>query len=383
MNASRSTAIDIARALAIIGVVFNHTVDGLVSAGIVSSDGALAAANEMLYVMRMPALVFLVGLFVAQGVARRGAVGYVAGRSAVLLYLLIVWQAIQGGFELITAPVRNGSTTVFDVVSLWTPIAHLWFLPLLAIITATVVIARPWRAGRLRMLTLPVLAALSVLTWGWNVDVLGLRGFALVGFLAAGALVGLGRMSALLQRRVLVWAAVGAFAVAVFLVLQLLPLQPATVSGTGTLLDHLLSAVAASVGIVALLSLSAVLSKLRWLAPLLAAVGRVTLPIYLAHVIIVAGGRVALELLGMRSPAIAFILVPLGVAAPCLLLWLAGRLGFTWLFVLPAPLARSVARIGGRPGSSGRGVSGTRSAEAPGAAHDDSVMVPREADQRS
>lgn len=334
----RSHVVDIARGLAIIGVVFNHAVDGLVGSGSLDRDGVLGQVNAGLYILRMPALLFLVGLFLPQGIVRHRPGPYLRRRITLLLYLLVVWQVIQGSVELLTQGVRNGSTSVSGVLALWQPIAHLWFLPFLALATVVCVVLRPWSGSAARRAVVTgSLTVVSVATWGWDVRVLGLNGSGLIIFMVLGSLVGLHRASSLDGVRAGWGALVLAVSLACFVVLVRTGLAPATMPGPVDLPVRLLSILAALVGIVAVFCAAVLLSKVAVSRSAVSFLGRATLPIYLAHVIVVAGARVVLTRLGAGPELVLVVAVPLAVAVPLLLDVLGRGNVIGWLFRVPSP----------------------------------------------
>lgn len=344
---TRSTPIDIARGIAIIGVVFNHTVDGLIGAGLLAETTAVGQVNAALYIFRMPALFFLVGLFIPSGVTRRGAVEYLRSRTALLIWLYLLWQVIQGSVQAATNGVRNGETSLVDILTVWYPLAQLWFLPTLALGTAIVVLSRCWEATRSGRAILATLVVFGVLAWGWDLEFIGLRGLALVAFLALGAAIGLPRMTRLLGRHPVVWAAVAAIALVGTLSLSPFGTEPATVFGSASLAGRMLSLLAAALGVVAVLAISVVASRIPVLSPALVAVGGRTLGIYLMHIVVVAGGRVILTALGVDSVGVMLaLLLPAGVVVPMVVESLARRIHLGWLFALPEPFARALTAPG-------------------------------------
>lgn len=102
------------------------------------------------------------------------------------------------------------------------------------------------------------------------------------------------------------------------------------------MVDNALSAIAATLGVVMLLSLAVILAHVPVLRSGLGSIGTKTLEIYLAHVMVVAGTRIVLDSLGSNSE-IVFLAVAmlLGIAAPLALAALAPRLHLTWLFQAP------------------------------------------------
>lgn len=335
----RVHAIDVARAVAIIGVAANHSIDGMLNAGLIPPDHALETVNSALYLFRMPALAFLLGLFVPRAVTKRGRLGYMRERISLMLYLYLLWYALQSAAEAATSGLKNMPRDTGSIWSVWITFAHLWFLPFLIVTSVVLAVSRPWVSRSRGLVVGGALLGVSLVTWGWNPDVFGLTGLSLLVFAAAGSIVGLPRLGALMQRSVWGWTAVGALGLAALVLIDQLDVVPGTVPASASLAQSVLSLCAAVAGTVALLAVSVLLSHVRPLRGLLAAIGRRTLPIYLAHVIVVAGVRVVLLALGVDEPfVIVAIAVPLGVAVPFVAAVFAEpRPWANWVFDLPRP----------------------------------------------
>jgi fucose 4-O-acetylase-like acetyltransferase len=348
----RVPSIDVARALALTGVVFGHAVDGLQNSGIVGMGDGLTTVHNALYILRMPAMALIVGLFIPGSVAKRGSARYLADRVVLMLYLYVVWFFVQGVVEVATSSIKNKPRGPETLLTVWVTYGHLWFLPFLAVATVAVVLARPW-GSRSRNGLLLVFLAGGVLLWGWNAQIVGLRGLALVFFVAVGSVVGLRRLGGLMQARPAVWGLVGTAAVAVYLLLLGLgPVAATDVNDTlPSIATRAVSITTATFGIVTLLAVSVGLARLPVVGEFLAKVGRVTLPIYLAHLIVVAGIREVLEIAGVRSPVPYLVLgVLLGMVAPYLVSVHASRLRLSWLFELPPAIERRLHhRLPARP----------------------------------
>ena len=131
----RVQAVDVARAVAVIGVVVNHCIDGLLNAGLIPADHALERVNAALYVFRMPALALLLGLFIPRSVEKRGPLRYVAERASLMLYLYVLWFLVEGAAESSSSGVKNMSRPWSEQFTFWTTFAHLRFLPFLVVAT--------------------------------------------------------------------------------------------------------------------------------------------------------------------------------------------------------------------------------------------------------
>jgi fucose 4-O-acetylase-like acetyltransferase len=344
----RSQAIDVARALAIIGVVANHSIDGMLNAGLIPADHPLETVNAALYLFRMPALAFLLGLFVPRAVTKRGVPGYLRERATLMLYLYLVWFVLQSIAESATSGLKNTPRDTSALWTVWITFAHLWFLPFLIVTSLVLALLQPWRDPVRRLVGGVALLVVSLLTWGWNSPVFGLTGLSLLVFAAAGSMIGLPRLARWLQLSGVGWAATGVLASGVLALLFQADVVPATVTSDVGLGDRVLSLCAAVAGTIALLAVAVLLARVGRVAPLLASIGRRTLPIYLAHVIVVAGIRVVVTRAGLEEPwLIAAVAVPLGVALPLAAASFAeGRPWAAWVFDLPGPLKRSTRAPG-------------------------------------
>jgi fucose 4-O-acetylase-like acetyltransferase len=294
----------------------------------------------------MPALAFLLGLFIPRSLAKRGTWRYLADRVTLILYLYLLWFIIQGVIEIAASGVKNNPRDPSDLLEVWRPLAHLWSLPFLAVATVVIVAAKPWGSWPRGLLAGPLLLAFSVLTWAWNPEIAGLRGLSLIGFVAAGAIVGLGRLAIWMSSRPMWWAVLGILSVTVLVLLQ--PgdlLTSTTAEASRPVAIRLLSIVASSAGILAVLGMAVILATIPRLADVLGMIGRWTLSIYLAHVIIVAGMRIVLTRLGFDSgPLIVVLAVAAGVAIPVAAgQFTSRRPWLSWIFDLPEPVKKLLA----------------------------------------
>jgi len=342
--ADRSIAVDVARGLAIVGVVFNHAVIGLESAAIVSAQSTLANFNDDLYLFRMAALVFLLGLFIPRSVAKRGIRGYLWHRLPLLIWLYVVWYFVQGSIELATTGVKNNPVSLTDLAMFWIPPAQLWFLPFLAVITVIVAVAQPWRRTTAGALLICAAIAISILTWGWLPNYIGIRGFPLIVFATIGAAIGLGLFRRAAGLSVVAWVAFGLTSLVAFTFLARSELRPATGSRPGIdLSEQTLSFAAAVLGVVLLLSLAVTVARVRPINRCIAYLGRHTLEIFVAHIVVTAGVRILMVRVGVVDVLPHVIAgVGLGVALPILLARLAGKVHAHWLFGTPEWLDRNL-----------------------------------------
>ncbi|MBB1513205.1 acyltransferase family protein [Tessaracoccus sp. MC1627] len=135
-----------ARGLAIIGVVVGHALRGLFAAGLADpAQPVWAFMDRALYLLHLPVFAFATGLLMPRPVERDGQARYLRERLSLLLYLFLLWTLIEGTAEVLTSSVKNVPVTWVEVLSIWTPLGPLWFLPLLMLATVVVVVLAPWR----------------------------------------------------------------------------------------------------------------------------------------------------------------------------------------------------------------------------------------------
>lgn len=338
----RMPGIDVARGLVISGVVFNHAVDGLVTAGLLDTASVVNSFNQALYIFRMPALAFLLGLFIPNAVRKRGNQGYLRERVTFALYVYIVWFFLQTATEVLTSHLRNGSSEWVDILEIWTMPAHLWFLPFLAVATTLAVAASPWKSTRRAWATVPPIALISMAAWGWNPDGwFGIRGASLFVFVLLGAVLGIERVGAAMNSRWWVPATVGTLSALVFAMFLAAGIIPGTLHIETPWSIRGRSILAAGVGIVLVLSVAALTIRLSPARKVFAFLGQYTLQIYAAHVIVTAGTRIALTAAGIDNAAAVLVAaVVFGVLIPVALALTAPKIGLAWLFAPPEMLSR-------------------------------------------
>lgn len=341
----RFEVIDAARGLIIILVVLNHVVNGLRASTLMTKEHWLYEVNSQLYLSRMPALALILGLFMAAGVAKGGTRAYIRRRVEFGIYIYAVWYVISGLSEVVSSRVKNVPKDPADLLQIWIMPGVLWFLPYLAVAAIVVAPLAPWRSRQRLLVTAAILVPVTVVSWGWNPDVFGLRGLALLVFTAAGAAIGFRRLGHSLDTHWRAWTVAGLVAGAAAVTLYSDHLNPSTVdvSARGDLVpeftwaDRPPSMLVACLGVVCFLGVSVLLHRWRVTARPLVFAGRHTLEIFVVHTIVTAATRIALEKLGITDLTVHIVAgMLLGVLLPLFLAVLAPRLRLTWLFAVPA-----------------------------------------------
>ena len=293
--------IDTARGIGIVLVVLGHTISGVSAAGLLSGGGFVHALYSAIYAFHMPLFFVLAGrtFNVREGVIRR--------RAEVLLYPYVVWSLLQGGLTVLAPWAANDRLTpaTFAMRLLTDPIGQFWFLPVLFAMCVLGAVAKerlPWVAAGLFLVTFcdPIFAHIGYVARSTCRN---------LPFFAFG-------MTKWHPRSF--WWVLGLIVVWVFRDWHVLPswfLLPATcgILATIVLSERLESAVLVQLG--------------RW-----------SLVIYLAHVLVAAAARFVLVRLGLRDGGLHVLFGTMaGIAGSALLAWLRDQGHAEWLFTPPWP----------------------------------------------
>ncbi len=325
---TRDISLDSVRGVAIFGVVTNHVVRGIRDARLSGHyDVFLHQLDLTFYLPELVLFAFVSGLFVPGSLRHSTSATYLRTRLLNLGYLYLVWTIAQGSAEVFSSSVKNTPTTWTEVLQLWNPLGHLWFLPWLAIATVITVVARPWESRLTWRVGVTVLAViLSVTMWGVDGPAFYQRGIGLTMFMLLGAAVTRARW----QRSVatlptLPLTVVGIALTGGYLLLRTLPdvTLPTAPDPTRTPLSiaaGVAFAIVACLGVLALGTTAGRSTGLAALTGALAYLGRQSLPIYVSHIIFAAGTRVVMVEAGVSAPLLLFgVCLTGGLAGPLLL----------------------------------------------------------------
>lgn len=334
----RDRSVDVARALAIVAIVLGHVERGLASALLMPLDAALTL-DRLVYLVHLSTFAYLSGLFVRRSVERDGPRRVVVRRTTLLVWLYLLWTLIQGSSRVAASAVANTAITVEDVLRVWVPEGQLWFLAWLIAVTAVAALTQPWRGRALGGLVLVAAAALAVVVWGFDPLYVFTRGWALLLPFLVGSVV-THKGHAAFARVVVPVAGVALVGTAVWLWVGVATVAtPPTTGGELRTADTIaLGLLGCLAGTTAILAWAALLGRSP-VAGLLSAVGRRSLEIFLAHIVVTAGTRIALVRLDVTDLWVHVIAgTTLGLLVPIGLAVAAERLGWFWLFGLPRRL---------------------------------------------
>ena len=261
----------------------------------------------------------------------------VTRRVMLFVWLYLLWTLIQGSVRVAASSVANTQVTVADIARIWIPEGQLWFLPWLIGVTVVAALTQPWR-GRVRgTVVLGLAALLALAVWGYDPAYAFARGWALLFPFLVGCVVTHAGHAQLARRRGLVaCAALVGTVVWLWVGLATDAATPTTGGGGGwTVTTVALGVLGCMGGTIATLAVAALVV---WtpLAGFVALVGRRSLEIFLAHIVVASGARIVMQQAGVVDPWVHLALgTILGVVVPILIAVVAERLRWTWVFGLP------------------------------------------------
>jgi fucose 4-O-acetylase-like acetyltransferase len=331
----RDQSVDAARGIAIIAIVLGHVERGLVAALVLPYDTALTL-DRVLYLFHLATFAYLSGLFVRSTLERDGARRMVGRRVLLFAWLYLLWTAIQGTVRVAASSVVNTPISLSDVLRIWVPEGQLWFLPWLAAVTVAAAVTKPWVSLTRGSIVLLLAAVLAIAVWGYDPLYAFTRGWALLFPFLLGCVVTHARHAAVARR--LGWmtmAAVVGTAAWLWVGLQTTAASP-TVGGEGrTTQTVALGVLGCAGGVIAMLALAALVARTR-AAGIVSLVGRRSLEIFLAHIVVASGTRIILVQVGVTDPWMHLAVgTALGVAVPVVMATVVERVGWSWVFGLP------------------------------------------------
>jgi len=316
----RLYAIDTAKGLGIVLVVFGHAWRGVQGAGLLADGPLFSAVDQMIYAFHMPLFFFLSGLLFLEILQKAEPGSFAVTRAVRLLWPFVLWTWVFFGFKWAAGPIVNEPVVMSDF-PLWPfpPYEHLWFLWALwlcqMVAMAGYLVLRPFvQPGHLRTvcavgavamtLLIPLIYIPSV-TWGAPAQHFPY-------FIAGIALGGVAHL------RPPVWlVAVAGLAFALLLSLSAHIEAALLVSLALTVLFCVVVAGVDRKGPQA----GRFIAMLRYL-------GGASLVLYLAHTVFSAGTRILLTSGGVTSVPVHLVTeVGVGLAGPIVLLWISRRLG--------------------------------------------------------
>lgn len=301
----RSDWVDVAKGLGIVLVALGHVIGGLRDAGLLAADSVWRTVFFDIYIFHMPLFFFISGLFVEKRVAAPPRV-FIESLLRRVAWPYLLWSAIQisviqalGG--LVNVPTPFAAENYYSLV--WRTTGQFWYLHALAALLLMSFLVIPRFGGK--ALVGLALVGLALAEWLDPPGTLGMISRYGIYF-ALGVLLGpkLSRLQVAEARL----GVVALLALAAFFLGAEAARHLGLAYGSPPCLPV---AIDGCIAVLALAQLPAVASQRS-----LQALGRLSLPIFLMHVLFAAGSRILLHKgLGISDTA---ILLPMGFGAAVL-----------------------------------------------------------------
>lgn len=334
-HAARLDRLDVARGIGIVLVVYQHAFRGLVAAGLAPADRFYVRSDALVYAFHVPIFFLLSGLFAGAARDRGGRGTFLRGRVQTIFWPYLLWSFVQGAITLAMPGSANHPVRLADLARVpIQPIGEFWFLYTLFACNLVLLLPRRW-------FFLAAAAMVPVPAWlGQGTVPLWCCAYILP--FAVGVAVGARRLADWLERPKRATAiALASWAVfAAVLAPGWSTPQPGPPASYAVMQ---LAGLAGAIGTVAV----AWLLPMRG-TPLLATLGRASMPIYLLHVIAVAFVRVLVARLGWHPGLGGWLalLTVAGLALPLAAYRISCRAGLDALLGF-GRRPRGPARLGG------------------------------------
>ncbi len=327
MSEQRQVWQDRAKGIGIVLVVFGHVMRGLTGAHIAPVDASTQSIDYTLYTFHMPLFFLLAGLNVERS-ARRGAGSFLRDKLHTIVWPYFLWSIVQGMIQVRLAGEINIPISYGDLAAiLWSPISQFWFLYVLTMCHIAYLAGAGWKAGLTFAAAIgfafsplaPILAGKFLFNFV----------FYVMGLWLAPSIGGwLDRT----DRSRAIMAAVAAFAISVSVCFE-----------AGIAFDNPLCTPAALAGI----AMTALVAKSMSgaVGRIAEIIGRMSMTIYILHILAAGGARVIMQKLGVPPMPLFYALVvtAIGVGAPMIAYVAFERLGLLPWLGLAAPRRARVA----------------------------------------
>lgn len=346
MKPLRHTWIDYARGIAIILVLYRHSFEGIKNAGIsIKEYLPIEHANILFFSFRMPLFFIVSGIFVVGSLKKRGIQKFIETKARLILYPYFLWGIMQITLQIILSDYVNADRSWRSYLELlYAPktIDQFWYLYALFNVSILYVLGIHFLKikSRYNLLLGLIFFYISAFTYQYKVN-LGFVGDILHYYLffaigdALGAIIRNEQNKKYFESWKLSLTLFLPFILTQYYFLYE-NLQHSAVNYEYVEYYQPLAYIGiALLGGVYIICLSFLLQKLK-LIPWLHVLGRHSLYIYVAHVMVLAAVRVFMtKVLGIYNvPLLLIVCIVFGLLVPVILYKLAIKLNMSWIFTL-------------------------------------------------
>jgi fucose 4-O-acetylase-like acetyltransferase len=346
MKSSRETWIDYARGIAIILVVYRHAFEGIKNAGInVQAYLAIEHANMMVFSFRMPLFFIVSGVFVMGSFKKRGLKDYIITKSRTILYPYFIWGIFQITIQILLSKYINSKLTIYSYLDLlYMPRAIDQFWYLYALFNVSVLYVFIYSKFKLKAVynmligciffLISIKAYQAKINLGFLGDVFHYYLFFSIGDLLSKTIRNKSNLKYFESWKLLLVVLFPFLVSQYIFLIRNLPYANIKYSYVEYYQPVLFIAIAL-IGCLFVILLSFNLQKAK-LIPWLHILGRHSLYIYVAHIMVLAVVRIFMtRVLGISYVPVLFpIVVIMGLLVPIVLYKLASKLNMRWIFTL-------------------------------------------------
>lgn len=326
---TRNDAVDVAKGIGIVLVVFGHVWRGVFNAGLLYDKALFEVIDNWIYAFHMPLFFFLAGLFIRHS-AERPLINVLDTKFRSIAYPYLLWSVIQGLLHAVIVGKTSWKAELHRMpYNLFlSPTGQFWFLYVLLLCELLYLFLIRLHLPKLLMMVVAIAVFRFCHVQG---NIFGNAFWQMFAYLVLGALCS-GLVLKYLARKCLNWSVLAFIALAAietFLSVKM------PVDAVGPIL------VRAVVGIFMVLALSHAIYCLMS-ASLVILFGRLSLQIYLAHVIFAAGFRLMASRLAEIGSLPVHVIGGLlaGLFGPLGLWYLSQRIGLEFIYRLRAKAAQ-------------------------------------------
>jgi fucose 4-O-acetylase-like acetyltransferase len=320
--------VDYAKGIGIFLVVLGHVIRSLKFSSLVEHSGIIAVMDQWIYAFHMPLFFFISGLFATRS-SSKTLFETLISKIRVLVYPYVLWSLIQGIIHVLVSRYTNQQSSFTDLWKIiYAPSIQFWFLYALFVVTLIHSLSQKLRISSTVFLLfstliyfLPVDVSFSEVLSKIKINTL---------FFAFGLMVNerIGLETKDTRTPPLLFVVFSGFA----LVLFWTQFYATDITEGDSI--YLLRAI---FGISASVALAVLLERVTF-AKFVEEWGKLSLEIYLTHIIVISGLRIILvKFLDVTEPVIHLVIgVISGVYMPILFARFCQKINFQLIFRLPA-----------------------------------------------
>ncbi len=329
--------IDVARGIGIILVIAGHAAGGIIDGPGGQSMPWLRYAFLALYTFHMPVFFFLAGLFVVERL-ERGTAAFLKAILITIVYPYFLWSIIQFSLiyasgSLVNHPVETYWATIIALP--WRTVSQFWFLHALFLVHLLGLAA--WRTGGRAAVLVAAVAVKLIAMFVPSTPALSLAA-GNAPYYALGLAIGWQKASAIfdtMSDRLRIGTGLCAVLAIILLCSEadqlqhMLRVETASSSGIARIAWMPAMLPATLLGGATLLIIASALAQSGGrISQLLERIGKLSMPIFLVHILFIAGTRiVATHIFHIAGAPLLPLLVVIGVGGPLLVKAATDRIG--------------------------------------------------------